>query len=152
MPTRDPLSYKDTARWAAWTPCVPEWTSSGTDPALNNGTLSASYRRIGTVGFYRGRILMGSGTTYGTGGWAVDLPDGWAASSALGNDVYQMGHLMLNDTGTAVYGGTVYVNTLGTQLEMVYGSTWAAVGATAPFTWTTGDFLCWSITIELDYE
>jgi len=26
------------------------------------------------------------------------------------------------------------------------------VAATAPFTWTNGDYLSWNITLELDYE
>ena len=84
MPVRDPLTYKSTSQWAAWTPYTPDWTSSGTDPAIGNGTLSASYRRIGTIGFCRGVIKMGTTTTYGTGSWEVSLPDGWSASTVRG--------------------------------------------------------------------
>jgi len=152
VPVRDLLTYKSTSQWAAWTPYAPDWTSSGTDPAIGNGTLSASYRRIGTTGFCRGVIKMGTTTTYGTGGWVVDLPDGWVASSALGVSALQAGFAVLNDTGTGTYDGRCYADVNGTVLNFVAGSPWAVVAATAPFTWTNGDYLSWNITLELDYE
>lgn len=153
MPVRDLLTYKSTSQWAAWTPFgAVAWTATGTDPAIGNGTISASYRRIGTTGFYRGVILMGTTTTYGTGSWEVSLPDGWSASNALGSSGYQTGRLMLNDTGTGVHEGTCYVAPGGTTLLFVHGSPWASVTATAPFTWVSTDFLTWNITLELDYE
>ena len=40
----------------------------------------------------------------------------------------------------------------GTVLNFVAGSPWAVVAATAPFTWTNGDYLSWNIVLELDYE
>ena len=153
MPVRDPLTYKSTSQWAAWTPFgAVAWTATGTDPAIGNGTLSASYRRIGTTGFYRGVILMGSTTTYGTGGWEVSLPDGWTASNALGSSGFQTGRSMLNNTGTATYDGSCYASPGGAVLFLVYGSPWATVTSTAPFTWGSTDFVTWNITLELDYE
>jgi len=149
---RDPLSYRNTAQWSAWTPIAPAWTATGTDPAVNNGSILASYRRIGTFGAYRGRIVMGSGTTYGTGSWQVDLPDGWVASSVLGAQALQAGWAVYNDTGTNTREGSCYVDAAGTVLNFTSGSPWSFVGATVPFTWTTGDYLAWGITLELDYE
>ena len=150
MPVRDPLTYKSTSQWAAWTPYAPDWTSSGTDPAIGNGTISASYRRIGTLGFYRGVIKMGTTTTYGTGSWEVSLPDGWSASNALGSSGYQSGFAECYQATTV--GAGCYVAPGGTILNLWYGATRAAVTGTAPAGWAANQFVTWNITLELDYE
>lgn len=150
MPVRDPLTYKSTSQWAAWTPFAATWTATGTDPAIGNGTISASYRRIGTTGFYRGVIKMGTTTTYGTGGWEVSLPDGWTASNALGSSGYQSGLAECYQATTV--GAGCYVVPGGTVLNLWYGSSRAAVTGTAPAGWAANQFVTWNITLELDYE
>lgn len=95
---------------------------------------------------------MGSGTTYGTGSWQVDLPDGWVASSVLGAQALQAGWSVYNDTGTNTREGSCYADAAGTVLNFTSGSPWSFVGATTPFTWASGDYLVWGITLELDYE
>lgn len=52
-----------------WTSYTPTWTSSGTAPALGNGTLTGQYRRSATSDIVHWwlRLLIGSTTTFGTG-------------------------------------------------------------------------------------
>lgn len=52
-----------------WTSYTPTWTSSGTAPALGNGTLTGQYRRSANsdIVHWWMRLLIGSTTTFGTG-------------------------------------------------------------------------------------
>ena len=93
---------------------------------------------------------MGSGTTYGTGGWEVALPDGWTASTALGAQGYQSGLAECYQATTV--GAGCYVVPGGTVMNFWYGATRAAVTGTAPAVWAANHFLTWNITLELDYE
>lgn len=152
MAVRGSEDYRSTAQWAPWEQYQPSWYGSISNPAIGNGTITGSFRRLGSVGHMRGVITMGSTTTYGSGLWYVTMPVGWSASGIITNG-YQVGHLMLNDTGTAVYKGLCYAAAGGTVLNFVHGSTtWTNVTATSPFTWVSGDFLAWNITVELDYQ
>ena len=152
MAVRDLADYRSTASWAPWEQYVPSWYGSLSNPSLGNGTIYGAFRRYGSVGHLRGVITMGSTTTYGSGMWYVTMPTGLSASGIITNG-YQVGEAMLNDTGTAVYRGLCYAAPGGTVLNLQHGATtWTNVTATSPFTWVSGDFLAWNITVELDYQ
>jgi hypothetical protein len=57
-----------------WTAYTPVWSSSGTQPVLNNGVLVGSYVQIGQTIIARVNFVAGSSTTFGTGTWAFSLP------------------------------------------------------------------------------
>jgi hypothetical protein len=57
-----------------WTAYTPTWTSSGTAPAIGNGTLQGSYLRVGKLVYGHIYWKAGSTTTYGTGLYFFSLP------------------------------------------------------------------------------
>lgn len=52
----------------------PTWTSSGTQPAIGNGSLTGSYLQAGKLAKVRIVLLAGSTTTFGTGLYTFSLP------------------------------------------------------------------------------
>lgn len=120
---------------AAWTSWSPTWTSSGTAPAIGNGTLVGTYTRIGK--FFTGTISLtwGSTTTAGTGNYLFSLP----VTAAGGIHTPFMGQAELFDTSAATY--NYYVVALNTSAQIVLRApaAGALASATAPYTWATGD-------------
>jgi hypothetical protein len=53
---------------------TPAWTSTGTAPVLNNGTLTGMYFRLNKLIIARATWTAGSTTTFGTGGYRISLP------------------------------------------------------------------------------
>lgn len=67
----------------AWTSYTPTWTSSGTQPALGNGTLTGAYWKAGTAVLWRFSLTCGSTTTYGTGNYFISMPVAAVAVSTM---------------------------------------------------------------------
>ncbi len=53
---------------------TPVWGSSGTQPAIGNGTILGSYATAGQLVFFTIYMLGGSTTTGGTGNYSLTLP------------------------------------------------------------------------------
>lgn len=128
-----------TGAWAAWTP---SWTaSSGTAPALGNGTLLGQFKQVGNTVLFDLVLVWGSTTTGGSGGagdgvglWQFSLPvaaaaDFCAAASLRDNSV------PANRAGSA----DGRSGAAATALLRTAASSGAAVNAATPFTWATGD-------------
>lgn len=125
--------------WASYTPT---WTGT-TNPALGNGTIASAYMQAGKFVNFRIRIVMGSTTTYGTGGWLLTLP----VASAVGfNNVLDCSVLLHDTSAGARYMRSAYLNS-ATQLALADDGG-ILVSGTAPFTWATGD----SLSIAGSYE
>lgn len=77
--------------FAAWTSYTPNWTSSGTAPALGNGTLVGRYLKFGRTVNYQINLVTGATTTYGSGNYSFDLP---AASANAGASYIGNAHLL----------------------------------------------------------
>jgi hypothetical protein len=124
-----------------WTTYVPVWTSGGTQPVLNNGTLSGRYRQPfgGDVVEVQIVLTMGSTSTFGTGAYLLSLPVAGHAS-----DIY-VGVVRLLDSGTIDRPGCTKANTSTTVLII---SDSGAVTNTVPWTWATGD----QIVVHLFYQ
>lgn len=60
----------------AWTTYTPSWGSTGTPPALGNGTLLGRYKKLGKTVDVNIVLTLGSTSTVGTGGWTLFLPVG----------------------------------------------------------------------------
>lgn len=128
----------------AWVSYTPAWTSSGTAPALGNGTIVGASQVVGpkTLDFYI-LLTMGSTTTYGTGTYRFSLPV-TAAARGAGAGMNLAGHL--TDTGTALWGvqSCRFVTTSTIELlapTATADARLAAVAQTVPFTWANTDVL-----------
>ena len=129
---RDPL----TEIQKGWTDYTCTWSGSTTNPVIGNGTIDASYHRIGKTVFFNVVITMGSTTTYGSGQWRVSLPftpayDRWRcdADGIIGGNTYQF-------SGRSA-GGRLPLNTPSTTA----GGPDRSVTGTIPATWAAGDVL-----------
>jgi hypothetical protein len=117
---------------------VPVWSSTGTQPAIGNGTISGQYTQVGKLVLATWLVIPGSTTTFGTGSYNLTLPVPAAVQR------YTLGVDLL-DTGTQHYEGQAIVNgNVSTTKfdEVVAGSNatgpapWAQ---TTPFTFGNGD-------------
>lgn len=123
--------------WASYTPT---WTSTGTAPAIGNGTLTGRYCKAGNLCHFSIYLLAGSTTTFGTGYYRWSLPATVANSYALG------GAQGYDSSASSVATG---ITVIAPPLDYVEVSaatgTWAA---TSPFTWANGDWVRISGTYE----
>lgn len=144
-PTSSPGLDTFFSPWASYTPT---WRASIADPAIGNGAIAGRFRRLGTTAEVNVTITMGSTTTFGTGSWFVTLPPGCTGRTVT-NGYQTKGAVLAIDTGVNSYPCDPYVISAGTNIQLVYGSPWAAVTATAPFTWGNGDVLTIDMSLEL---
>jgi hypothetical protein len=132
----------------AWTSYTPTWTGLSSNPAIGNGTITGAYKVIGKTCFVRGRIKMGSTTTYGGGAWLIGLP--FPASSPYGIQI----PASLLDDGIAWYSGLMNGGRNGNssyseiQVQNT-GGTADGISPTFPFTWGNSDELSFAGTYEL---
>ncbi|OKI22199.1 hypothetical protein [Streptomyces sp. CB03911] len=122
---------------------TPTWTASTTNPTLNNGTLSATYAKQGSLVTYQGSLVLGSTTNGGTGIWAMSLPfppvnavgiRGVASYIKPGDNEY-LGASVINVGGLAL--GFV----IKTQTSYFYQD----LTNTAPVSAASGNQLLWAI-------
>ena len=122
---------------------TPTWTGSGSNPAIGDGTITASYQRHGRTVALQINVTMGSTTTFGTGTWAFSLPTGVPAPGA-GNG---HGVCRMFDSGTVIRTGVAIID--GTSITAEADSGTGSIGTTVPFTWASGDKLSISITYTI---
>lgn len=130
---------------------TPTWTSSGTQPVLNNGTLTGRYflsqKRLDVIV----NLTIGSTTTNGTGLYNFALP--FTATTGIQYN----GAAWIVDSGTGYYNGTCHVNSGGTTLNAYFefppnnASTFSAsdLSATFPVTPATNDQFQFEIVVFL---
>jgi hypothetical protein len=123
------------------------WTSTGTAPALGNGTLVAASKQVGKLVFYILRLTWGSTTTGGTGTWQFTVP----FLPSTGN---QMLPGYVRDNSAAVVHPSVAhfgsgSNPVITSVQCHNASgVVGVVTATHPFTWAVSDVLYVAGTYE----
>lgn len=134
----------DTLTTPGWTAYTPAWTAASSNPAIGNGTIVGEYRRVpgSDLVIARGRILMGSTTTYGTGRWLLSLPL-TAAVATL-----EVGAAMCYDASSVTSGQRPAVCWHNSATLLRFTSTSGEVFSTSPFTWAQDDQLRWSFTYE----
>jgi hypothetical protein len=125
------------ARSGPWTAYTPSWTSTGTAPAIGNGSLVGAYRIDGKTLFIRLRMVAGSTTTFGTGSWSFSLPAG--VTSVTGTQQYITAR-GVDVSASANYSGSGRVVSAATAIEGIHiGSGTAFISNTTPFTWANTD-------------
>lgn len=120
-----------TDAWTTYTPTLANLT-------LGNGTMTASYRRIGKTLELRFRFTLGSTSAVGTSP-TFSLPAGMSAliTSDIAGDCY------LQDTGASTRRGQAIIASATTIGIFNFSTTGILQGTTAtvPHTWATGDII-----------
>lgn len=127
-----------------WTSYTPTWTSSGTQPAINNGTLTGRYRRVAASDLVIAevRVAMGSTTTFGTGFYSWSLPVSASASALL----FTSGSANLFDISALTrFGASAKLDTATTVILNAHNGT---IAQTVPFTWANGDDIRFTVQYE----
>lgn len=123
---------------------TPTWSSTGTAPALVNGTLTGYYALSGKRLFVSIHLVPGSSTTFGTGNWSFTLPSGFttaAVGHALAGIAYDNSLTNYSPVIAIVAASSTTVGPIAT----ISGS--AQVDVDSPFTWATSDSLILSGTV-----
>lgn len=126
-----------------WTNYTPAWTTSGTDPSLGNGVLSAEWTRVGSLVVVRVGLTFGSTTNPGPAGlgWSFSAP---VQGSYVGGHtpwpIWVLGGAVMRDVSAFAYlFGTGFVESDGNGIGVISEN--GQVGATTPFSWASGDHL-----------
>lgn len=127
-----------------WTSYTPTWSSTGTQPVLNNGTLTGRYRRAATSDLIiaQVRLLFGSTTTLGTGAYFFSAPVNASATGLL----TATGAMYVLDSGTLDKAG-VWRFEDATKFKGVT-LTGGVITNTSPQTWAVNDILSGQIAYE----
>lgn len=133
---------------SAWTSYTPTWAGASSNPAIGNGSITGAYKIVGKTCFVRGRILMGSSTTYGSGAWHIGLP-----TPAVNAYSIQLPVSLLNNS-TAWYSGLMNGgragNTSYSEIQVqIIGGTAEGISSTFPFTWGDVDEFSWNGSYEI---
>ncbi|WP_406420060.1 hypothetical protein [Streptomyces sp. NBC_00842] len=129
----------------AWTPYTPAWTAATTNPVVGNGVMIGRYMKVGRTCHVRVDLLMGSTTTYGSGGWSIGLPFAASATGVQNGIAHALmsmrlgGHIVISPSATA---GQLFFPTAPTPAQMSFAS------ATIPITWAAAARLTVTFTYE----
>lgn len=136
------LDWKTAAEqypWQAWTPTY-------TNITVGNGTVSARYQQIGKLVNVEYRLIFGSTTT-------IASPARISPPSTIYLAQYFAFNGVILDNGVAAYkmwvdppSNSLFELAVETATGTYVGA--AAVSATVPMTWTTGDILTFRATYE----
>nr|WP_278520666.1 hypothetical protein [Brucella anthropi] len=129
--------------FAPWVSFASTWISSGTQPALGNGTLVFKYKRRGNTVQCVVTLTMGSTTTYGAIGYGFRLPFNVAAGALhLGKAGYY------DASADAVIPTLTSVCEPGNNYVALRNDAGGVVGPAAPITFAAGDKIFASFTYE----
>uniref|UniRef100_A0A6M3M7W6 Uncharacterized protein n=1 Tax=viral metagenome TaxID=1070528 RepID=A0A6M3M7W6_9ZZZZ len=120
---------------------TPTWTADTVNPAIGNGTLTATSTRMGDRIEVNINVTMGGTTTYGTGKWFFSLP-------RADNQFYKYTgtYLAYDDNTGDYYTGVAYVvPSLSKVMGLGNASPAVLLHATSPITWAENDILIISI-------
>lgn len=118
----------------AWTAFTPTWTTSGSAPAVGNGSLTGLYRATGKFITFRIKLLAGSTTTFGTGEFRFTYPVAALVATTPGMSGYVF-------RSGPTYWGLLGVGFGTTSFRMITSSSNALVTASAPTTFQSLDEL-----------
>lgn len=138
--------------FVSWTTYVPNWTSSGSQPALGNGALTGRYVSLGATVIGEIRMVAGSsGFVRGTGKYYFSLP-----TTAVAENFQPMGQVVIRDEGPGLtyFGTSIFNENNDNRIEMwVHGQSASydegfPVGFDVPFLFGSGD----RILVHFMYE
>lgn len=128
--------------WQPWTPTL---TATTTNPSGWTGT--GRWYQVGSLVVCRFKLTAQTGMTAGSGAYRIGLPVTAASGQTAG-----IGTLLLFDaSASAVLLAEAYPadpTYVTLAYPATYGGTLTAVGAAAPWAWTTGDYIRGTLTYE----
>lgn len=132
-------AWIEIAYGSSWATYTPAWTSSGTAPAIGNGTLSGRYTRQGKSVTFHAGFTAGTTTTFGTGGYSLSLP---FQAAAVGVECF-IPLRTLDASGPTAYMGLALIQSNATTclLHVQNGANFVSCSGTAPFTYATSDYI-----------
>lgn len=119
---------------------VATWTSTGTAPAIGNGTIAGAYQLGGGWARVWGKLVAGSTTTFGTGTYELSLPVAYNANMTL------LGQVYLRDSGLGDYFGVALVGSTTSKVafrNLSGNGTNAIWSPTVPITFGNLDNIHW---------
>lgn len=127
---------------------TPTWSSTGTQPAIGDGSLAGRFSIHGKTVRVQMRMGIGSTTTFGTGAYTWSVPVAIASGARRG-----LGTAVCYDLSvTTVYGNVLhmYSGLAGITIfsQMAANAAFFQMTATGPFTWANGDTLDCDISYE----
>ena len=129
-----------TERWedlyAPWRSYTPVWTAnSGTTSLGIGGSLTGSYKQLGSIVCLRLRLVIGStGASLGTGAWALTLPPDFPPSGTR-----TITGWVSNAGGSIRHPLSAFLTAAGGVARMGINNN--LVGSTVPFSWADQDQL-----------
>ena len=143
-PQAPPLS----AFFSPWQTYAAEWRGTGSNPAINDGTIVGRFRRLGTRVEINVTVTCGSATTYGSGSYVVTMPPNCTGRTVTNGT--QNGHLTMA-LGGSTYPGNVQLLSGGTDMFLIHAtSPQANATPTVPATWANGDRFTITAEFEID--
>jgi hypothetical protein len=135
----------------AWTSYTPVWSSSGTAPALVNGTMVGYYAKVGRLVTAKIELNSGSSTTFGTGFYSWTLPVTAAVNGIPTNQIAHVGSMGISTSGSAVfYTATAFISQgIPTAVLGLINGSGNFMGATNPATFS-GAGVQFAITITYE--
>lgn len=129
-----------------WTPYTPTWTAATTNPGLGNAVRLGRYQRFETTCHVAIRLVPGSTTTFGSGGYLFGLPFPSADDTAE-----YVGSARL--TAGSTYIGQCIAGVNATEMNATFpasgGLTAANMSQIAPATFASGHILRLSLTYQI---
>ncbi|MFV0798936.1 right-handed parallel beta-helix repeat-containing protein [Brucella sp. MAB-22] len=126
-----------------WVSFASTWISSGTQPALGNGSLVFKYKRAGNTVQCVVTWTMGSTTTYGAIGYGFRLPFNVATGAS---QIGKAGYYDASADATVMQMTTL--SAPGANYVALLNDAGGVPGPTSPITFATGDKLYASFTYE----
>lgn len=128
--------FYDGTTWVVWDTqwqtYTPTWSSSGTQPAVGNGSITGKYLRMGRECSVHIALIAGSTTTYGTGQYYFSSP---FSHQGVHTSIPTVGTAWCINQGNYYLTGTVNIQTLTTVSVFLPTST--ASNAQAQWSATT---------------
>lgn len=129
-----------------WTDYTPAWTSTGTAPAIGNAVVTARYLQPANskLVIVNARILFGSTSTFGTGGYSFSLP------VTAATNCFRIGPAYCRDASATSVGHFPAICVLDTASPTTVNlfNVNQQVGQLAPFTWANTDHISFSLAYE----
>jgi hypothetical protein len=115
---------------------TPTWGSTGTLPAIGDGTLVGQYKLRGAECKVRVRQVCGASSTYGTGTYTWSLP---FTSTTFTNGAYPGVGRVFDANTTTTYAGFANIASAAATVNLTTHAATGAVSGTVPVTMTTSD-------------